>query len=210
MDGIQDSAVGRNREIESRGVFSKWQPLYAEHGIATFPISIEGKNKRPMSKRYQRTGLRGSAVLAGKFTNATALGMLLGTPTKIEVVDVDTKDERALGDALSTYGDTPIISRTASGGGFHAWYRYSDAAWKNHAKSRRAIRPDQSKPFDFLAGGVAVLPPSIGPAGQYEFIRGGLDDIGALKPLARPVPGLQTSEIILPALPATQGARNNE
>jgi hypothetical protein len=74
------------------------------------------------------------------------------------LVDVDTKDERVLEDALSTYGDTPIVSRTATGGGFHAWYRYSDEAWKNHSDARRAIRPDPTKPFDFLAGGMAVAP----------------------------------------------------
>jgi hypothetical protein len=70
------------------GVFSKWQPVYAEHGIATFPVVIEGKNKRPMNKGYQRTGLRGSAELAKKFTEANALGMILGRRNQIEYVDV--------------------------------------------------------------------------------------------------------------------------
>jgi hypothetical protein len=130
------------------GVFSKWQPLYAEHGIATFPVK---KDKIPMNQGYQRTGLRGSAELGRKFTEAQALGLILGTRSKIALVNVGTKDERALADALSTYGDTPIVSRTASGGGFHAWYRYSDDAWKNRCNSRRAIRPDRTKRFDFLA-----------------------------------------------------------
>jgi len=44
----------------SEGIFSKWQPRYAEHGIATFPVRIEGKDKRPMNQGYQRTGLRGN------------------------------------------------------------------------------------------------------------------------------------------------------
>ena len=191
------------------GIFSRWQPRYAEHGIATFPVKIEGKDKRPMNQGYQRTGLRGSAALGKKFTDAQALGMILGARNNIELVDVDTKDERALADALSTYGDTPIISRTASGGGFHAWYRYSDGAWKNHGKSRRAIRPDRTKPFDFLAAGMAVVPPSVGPLGQYQFIRGDLDDIEALKPLARPVPVEQHEgnaiAVALPSLPVTEG-----
>jgi hypothetical protein len=196
------------------GIFSKWQPEYAARGIATFPVAIEGKDKRPMNKGYQRTGLRGSAELAKKFTAASAFGMMLGHRNNISLVDVDTKDERALADALSTYGDTPIISRTASGGGFHAWYRYSDAAWKNHGKSRRAIRPDSTRPLDFLATGMAVAPPSVGPLGQYEFIRGGLDDIDALKPLARPVPAEQREDGAiakwLPSLPAADGSRNTK
>jgi Primase C terminal 1 (PriCT-1) len=119
-----------------------------------------------------------------------------------------------LADALSTYGNTPIITRTASGGGFHAWYQYSDGAWKSYGKSRRAIRPDRTKPFDFLARGVAVVPPSKGPLGQYEFIQGSLDDIGALKPLARPVPIERRDNddgiaAWLPTLPAEEGSRNN-
>jgi hypothetical protein len=156
------------------GIFSTWQPIYAEYGIATFPVAIEGKNKRPMNKGYQRTGLRGSAELAKKFTEANAFGMILGRRNNILLVDVDTKDERVLEDALSTYGDTPIVSRTATGGGFHAWYRYSDEAWKNHSDARRAIRPDPTKPFDFLAGGMAVAPSSAGrkrPSGIVQMDR---------------------------------------
>jgi hypothetical protein len=125
-------------EVFMTGIFSTWQPIYAEHGIATFPVVIEGKNKRPMNKGYQRTGLRGSAELAKKFTEASAFGMILGRRNNILLVDVDTEDERALEDTLSTYGDTPVVSRTATGGGFHAWYRYSDEAWKNHREARRA------------------------------------------------------------------------
>jgi hypothetical protein len=52
------------KEFVMSGVFSKWQPKYAARGIATFPVAIEGKDKRPMNKGYQRTGLRGSAELA--------------------------------------------------------------------------------------------------------------------------------------------------
>lgn len=164
-----------------------------------------------MTVGYQRTGLRGSAKLAQKFTSANALGVMLGRRNNLAIVDVDTKDERALADALSTYGDTPVISRSASGGGFHAWYRYSEGVWKHHGASRRVIRPDKTRPFDFLGGGMAVVPPSLAPLGQYEFIRGGLDDIGALEPLARPVPAPDGDVILtcLPALPATAGSRNN-
>jgi hypothetical protein len=59
---------------------------------------------------------------------------------------------------------TPVISRTATGGGFHAWYRYSDDTWKNYGgkkPARRAIRPAPTVPFDFLGAGMAVVPPSI-------------------------------------------------
>jgi hypothetical protein len=195
------------------GIFSRWQPRYAEHGIATFPVRIEGKDKQPLSKGYQRTGIRGSTMLASKFTQADAFGLMLGPHNKIEIVDVDTKDERALADALSTYGNSPIISRTASGGGFHAWYRHGAEAWKHYPTARRETRPDPTKPFDFLAAGMMVAPPSIGPLGQYEFIEGGLDDLDSLKPLSSPVPPRRlpdgTEAILLPSLPVVSGTRNN-
>jgi Bifunctional DNA primase/polymerase, N-terminal/Primase C terminal 1 (PriCT-1) len=195
------------------GIFSRWQPRYAEHGIATFPVRIEGKDKRPLSKGYQRTGIRGSAALASKFTQADAFGLMLGAHNKIEIVDVDTKDERALSDALSTYGNSPVVSRTASGGGFHVWYRHSPEAWKHYPAARREVRPDPSKPFDFLAAGMMVAPPSIGPLGQYEFIEGGLDNLGRLKPLASPVPPRRLPDgseaVLLPSLPVARGTRNN-
>jgi hypothetical protein len=91
------------------------QPIQANPSLSSLlwlDLSESGKSEaKPMNQGYQRTGLRGSAELGKKFTDAQALGMLLGARNKIELVDVDTKDERALADALSTYGDTPIISR---------------------------------------------------------------------------------------------------
>jgi hypothetical protein len=176
-------------------------------------VRIEGKNKLPMNKGYQRTGLRGSAELAKKFTEASALGVILGKHNKIALVDIDTKDERALADALSTYGNSRIVSRTASGGGFHAWYKYSDTAWKNYGSARRAVRPDPTKPFDFLAAGMAVVPPSQSLLGQYEFIQGGIDDIGLLEPLAKPVPHEKREGVVgnfLPELPVEAGSRNSK
>ena len=197
------------------GVFTEWQGKYAAVGIATFPIKIEGKDKKPMTKGYQRTGIRGSTALAEKFTQANAFGLLLGRTSGLEIVDVDTKDDRALADALSTYGNTDVISRTASGGGYHAWYRHSPEAWQHYPEARREIRPDPTRPFDFLAGGVAVLPPSIGPRGRYEFIQGGLDDLDQLKPLAQPVPARQLPEdrnhaVFMPPTPVLDGTRNNK
>ena len=38
--------------MSSEGIFSKWQPHYAEKRIATFPV---GHDKRPQIKRWNRT-----------------------------------------------------------------------------------------------------------------------------------------------------------
>ena len=211
---LTGSRVRAKAQSTLMGVFAEWQAKYAAAGIATFPVKIEGKDKKPLIKGYQRTGLKGSAELARKFTKADALALMLGPRSKVEIIDVDTKDEHALADALSTYGNTPVISRTASGGGFHAWYRHSAEAWKHYPTARRAIRPDPNRPFDFLAGGMTVVPPSIGPLGRYEFIQGGLDDLDQLKPLARPVPPRRLPDggnhaVFLPSLPVASGTRNN-
>jgi hypothetical protein len=155
------------------GIFSRWQPRYAEHGIATFPVTAE---KTPATKGYLRTGIPGSTQLAEKFQGADAFGFACGRHSKITLADVDTTNEKVLADALRTYGDTPVISRTASGG-YHAWYR--------HNGERRRIRPSPDIPIDILGGGYAVAPPSQVAKGAYEFIRGGLDDLDRLKPMVR-------------------------
>jgi len=154
------------------GIFSRWQPRYAERGIATFPVTAE---KTPATKGYLRTGIPGSAQLAEKFQHANAFGFACGRYNKVTLADIDTTNEKVLADALRTYGDTPIISRTASGG-FHAWYR--------HNGERRRIRRPGDVPIDVLGGGYAVAPPSQVAKGKYEFIQGGLDDLDRLKPMA--------------------------
>jgi hypothetical protein len=57
------------------GVFKKWQSLYAEKGIATFPVN---DNKKPCTKAYDKVGPNGSAELAEKFSDADAFGFLAG------------------------------------------------------------------------------------------------------------------------------------
>ena len=143
---LTGSRVRAKAQSTLMGVFAEWQAKYAAAGIATFPVKIEGKDKKPLIKGYQRTGLKGSAELARKFTKADALALMLGPRSKVEIIDVDTKDERALADALSTYGDTRVISRTASGGGFHAWYRHSAEAVAalSHSTPRDTPRPKQA------------------------------------------------------------------
>src|SRR5262249_14611205 len=155
------------------GIFSRWQPRYAECGIATFPVTAE---KTPATKGYLQTGIRGSAQLAQKFQHADAFGFACGRQSKVTLADIDTADEKVLADALSVYGDSPIISRTASGG-IHAWYRHN-------GEGRRIKRPGDL-PIDILGGGYAVAPPSQITKGAYQFIRGGLDELDRLKPMVR-------------------------
>jgi hypothetical protein len=149
--------------------FALWQPLYAQYGIATFPV---GEDKRPAVRGYPRVGLRASHELASKFADAQALGFMCGSRNKVTVLDIDTPDERVLADAIGRHGATPLIVRTASGK-WHAYYR--------HGGERRHIRPWQGLPIDVLGqGGFVIAPPSIAHGGQYQFIEGSLDKINQL------------------------------
>jgi Bifunctional DNA primase/polymerase, N-terminal len=180
--------------------FRDWQPLYADHRIATFPVRVSSEGKVPAIRGWQRVGLPGSSKLAQKFAGADALGFCPGLRSGLTILDVDTPDERVLADALDRYGQTRIIVRSGSGH-FQAWY--------SHGGENRSIRPEPD--IDILGGGFVVAPPSRGVKGDYQFIRGGLDDLDRLpimrnikiaSPPLSPVSG--TVEII------AQGRRNNE
>jgi len=155
----------------NQNFFPKWQAAYAEHGVATYPIA----DKIPAIRAPQRLGLTGSTKLATQFPAAEAFGFDAGPRNRITVVDVDSTDERVLAGALSTYGHTPFISRTPSGG-FHAWYR--------HNGENRQIRPVPN--VDILGRGNVVAPPSRVTKGTYHIIQGGLDDLDRLPTMRQP------------------------
>jgi Bifunctional DNA primase/polymerase, N-terminal len=199
----------------SRDIFGTWQGEYAERGLATFPVRIDGHDKVPMTRGYHRTGLRHSTDLAQKFGNASALGIALNQHRMI--VDVDTTSGSVLADVLAERGDSPLIARTASKGGYHVYYGRNDGAWAHYRTARRAIRPQAERPIDYLGTGFAVVPPSLTATGRYEFIRGTLDDIGRLPPFPGVVPPLQRETRTGPAEAAaevaanvSEGARNNK
>jgi hypothetical protein len=162
----------------AQGIFANNQAVYAEHGVATFPLKDD---KVSAIKHYFHVGLAGSAKLAQKFTDAPALGFIAGHRSKICVLDVDTTDETVLSDALARHGATPLIVRTGSGK-FHAYYR--------HSGERRRIRPWRELPIDIIGGGVAVAPPSKVVKGDYKIIHGHIDDLDRL-PLAKGLKDVQ-------------------
>jgi Bifunctional DNA primase/polymerase, N-terminal/Primase C terminal 1 (PriCT-1) len=178
--------------------FSFWQPAYGERGIATFPVSMKNGQKKPAIRGWQHVDLRASAKLAKQFPDADAFGLCPGSRSRLTILDVDTTDEQVLSDALGQHGNTPIIVRTLSRH-YQAWYR-------NNGESRR-IRPFAGKPIDVLGAGFVVVPPSRGAKSSYQFIEGGLDDIGRL-----PVIQGLTGTCPLPSVKRVSvgvGARNN-
>ena len=155
------------------GIFSRWQPRYAEHGIATFPI---GEAKKPRIRGWQKVGLKGSTELANKFGDVDALGYVTGRRSNVTVLDIDTTDERVAADAIRQHGQPAIITRTASRK-FHLLYRYNG--------ERRRIRPWPELPIDLLGdNGYALAAPSKLATGSYEIIHGHFDDLDRLAPLA--------------------------
>lgn len=180
------------------GLFAEWQPRYAEHGIVTFPVRIEGQDKKPVGKGagFMKLGQPGSRQLALKFPDWDTFGLYLDRHD-IDILDVDTSDERVLADGLSRHGDTPLVIRTHSGK-FHALYRH-----RKDSERRRLIRPANGLPnTDYLLGkGLWVCPPSISSKGQYQIIQGTLDDLERLPPM-RGLEDLDTATKIARAQPA--------
>jgi hypothetical protein len=153
------------------GSFAFCQPIYAAHGIATFPVVIEGDDKRPAVHHYARMGLRASRQLAERFRHAPIFGFMAGARSKKTLIDVDTSDERVVADMLDRHGTTPVIARTLRGH-FHLYFK--------HAGEGRHIRPFEGIPVDVLGGGVVVAPPSQSQSGAYQFVQGGFADLDRL------------------------------
>jgi len=174
------------------GIFSRWQPRYAEKGIATFPV---GETKKPCVRGWHKAGLKYSAVLASKFLNADALGYVTGRRSNVTVLDIDTPDEKIAEDAIGRHGQPIIVTRTASGK-HHLLYRYNG--------ERRRIRPWPGLPIDLLGdNGFALAAPSKLATGSYEIIHGHFDDLANLKPMV----GLEAAPAIAPVPPRFSGMR---
>lgn len=157
--------------------FAQWQPRYAEQGVWTFPV--DGTSKRPRVRGYLNTDKKRSQYYAHCFAEADAFGFACGSASGLTILDVDSPKESVLYEALSIFGDSPLIWRTG-GGNFAAAFR--------HNGEGRGIKPIPSLPIDLLGGGYAIAPPSSGKKQHYEIIKGTLDDLARL-PKAR-VPDL--------------------
>jgi hypothetical protein len=157
------------------GTFAEFQPRYAEHGIAAIPLRAikDVRVKAPCVSGAQRTTLTDSAAYARKFPRAE-IGFWSGKRNRITILDIDSKNENDLADAMMRFGQSPFIVRTAAKGGFHAYYR--------HNNETHGIKPEDGKPWDILANNLVVAPPTacFATGGSYEIIRGSLDDLDDL------------------------------
>ena len=202
-----------------KGTFDMWQPRYAEHGIATFPVRFIERNgkvdKVPAVRGYMKLGLRVSTELTrkDKFADADGIGFALGARNRIAVVDVDTRDENVVADVLACYGPSPLVARSPSGG-HHVYYRHNG---RQHRRIRDPFWQERGAPVDVLGNGFIVAPPSRSPKGTYEFVQGEIDDLlrlpvmRILEPPASPEPPeVQSSTAAITASTITEGRRNTE
>jgi hypothetical protein len=157
------------------GIFAEWQPRYAQRGVATFPVQFIGNDKKPATKGYLKTGLRGSAQLAAKFADVKSFGFACGPYNRLIVVDMDSTEPTIIREGERLFGKSPLLWRTG-GGKFAMPFR--------HNGEGRRIRPIKSLPIDLLGGGFVVAPPSVGATRVYEIIKGTLADLDRL-PVAR-------------------------
>ena len=110
--------AGRANDGAQRA-FPVWQPIYAAHGIATFPVRIiereNGKtDKVPATKGYLRTGIRGSTALARKLRTPMRSASPAASATSSWCAMSIPRTKMSWRTHCPGYGPTPLIIRTAS------------------------------------------------------------------------------------------------
>jgi hypothetical protein len=90
---VRDITANNSSGNNAHGIFSEAQPMYAAHGIATFPLTA---TKKPAVTNYYRVGLPASYGFAARFADSPAVGFICGKRNGVTVLDVDTTDERVL------------------------------------------------------------------------------------------------------------------
>ncbi|MBV8736953.1 MAG: bifunctional DNA primase/polymerase [Alphaproteobacteria bacterium] len=175
------------------------------------PIPVGGEDgKKPLvtsfTKWKRRPGLITIRRWIEKYPDDNA-GIVTGRLSGISIVDIDSADPTIQRAMIERFGDTPLKTRTPSGG-YHLWYRYNDEASAD-------LSPDI--PVQIKAsGGIVVVPPSVRPSGthagrRYEFIEGSLNDLVRL-PIIKPG---STERVVVPTTNPTrlravgEGWRNN-
>lgn len=127
-------------------------------------------------RNWQRAGLKATLEWTTKFVDAEGLGIICGARSGITEVDIDLEGDAPLAAAIERFGETPIVIRTASG---------KSKLWYRHQGEGRLICVPGGLPIDVLGAGFTIAPPSYRPdlGAAYEFIAGGLADLGFLPPI---------------------------
>jgi Bifunctional DNA primase/polymerase, N-terminal len=180
------------------GAFSQAAEVLWRAGLAGMPVG-GNDGKQPLvasfTKWKRRPGLATICKWVDKYPDAN-VGIVTGPLSGVSVVDIDSADPIVQRAIVERFGDTPLKTRTPSGG-LHLWYRHNGEASAD-------LSPDV--PVQVKAvGGFVVVPPSVRPAGQYarrpyEFMEGTVADLARL-------PGLKTGSIDRVSFIATNPSR---
>ncbi len=142
------------------------------------PIPCRGEDgKVPNAYRWgtwkNRPGAKFLAKMIEDHPDAN-LGILTGPLSGVTIIDVD--DANLVPLMLDRFGDTPLVTRTPSGG-VHLWYQWNGEGCPTH------LRRLEGLPVDVKGkGGFTVEPPSFRPSDMapYRFEKGSLDDLSRL------------------------------
>jgi bifunctional DNA primase/polymerase-like protein/primase-like protein len=190
------------------GPFSQVAMELYGRGLMPLPCpSDNGKSVEGAVRGYGKWRKRPPRSWVAKMVEAwpTANVGILSRLSNVTVVDVD---DAALIDAMIVrFGETPLKTRTPSGGA-HLWYRRSDNADHN-------LRQAEKLSVDLRSNGVIVVPPSIRPTGEhagrkYEFVAGSWNDLARLpkvRPGSLPVSRVSAAQAA-PLRAVKQGWRN--
>lgn len=142
-------------------------------GLCPVPcLGDDGKtpNAYAWGKWTMRPGADFLATMIQKHSTAN-VGILTGPLSGVTIVDID--DPELVPAMQERFGDTPIITRTPSGG-VHLWYRWNGEGCPTHLRRIEGLKVDIKG-----KGGFSVEPPSFRPSDgtQYYFDRGNLADL---------------------------------
>jgi hypothetical protein len=163
------------------GPFASAAEALRRAGLTPIPAGGED-GKRPLvtgfTKWKRRLGVNTVRKWVDKHPDAN-VGVVAGPLSGISVIDIDSVDPMLQQQMVERFGDTPLKTRTPSGG-CHLWYQYNGEASADFTQ----YVPVQLK----AAGGSVVVPPSVRPSGDYagrsyEFVEGSLADLVRLTPL---------------------------
>lgn len=164
-----------------RSTMTEAAVMYAEHGLAVFPLEAQGK--KPATEHGLKDASADPAVVREMFSKRpfSNIGMACGAQSGgIIVVDIDIDDEQGKDGSMSLrkweheHGEIPDTATTKTGrGGSHYLYRST-------GKTRSRIACQEG--IDIRAdGGYIVLPPSIHPNGEQYQWDYGLNDFGIVE-----------------------------
>jgi hypothetical protein len=184
-------SVSPNNLSAKPGAFAAHAARYAAMGLTSCPVEFVDGRKKPTITHPDRLKPTSFQALLNKHRNA-GLGVVLDPAAgrALTVVDIDETEPRraraALRSVVDTFGETPAIASTPSGG-LHCYYETGDAP------AQRKVRWHGSDfAVDVLGKGIVVAPPTRRPNGRaYELM--GQCDLGvlaALPPIRLP-PSLQ-------------------